>query len=298
MTAGTQLLCGVALDLVVGDPPWFPHPVRGIGWLILRLEPLCRQLPLRCGGFVMWLLVVGATAGIVWLTLPWLAILWIWLFLAVRDLDLQALRVIVSLRDGNLVSARQRLSMIVGRDTAALDEPEILRATVETIAESLSDGIVAPLFYLAMAGPAGMAAFKASSTLDSMCGYRNDRYRDFGWASARLDDVANFVPARLSVLLVALAALLMGYDARGAVRVAFRDGRSQPSPNSGYPEAAVAGALGIRLGGLNYYQGVPAQKATLGDPHRPLSLEVFTATRHLLYATSALAVLLVWSLSR
>jgi len=298
VTAGTQLLCGVALDLALGDPRWLPHPVRGIGWLIVRLEPLCRRLPLYLGGMALWLLVVGISAGVVWLTLPWLAIFWIWTFLAVRDLDVQAMRVIVALRDGDVAAARERLSMIVGRDTAALDEPEILRATVETVAESLCDGIVGPLFYLALGGPAGMAAFKAASTLDSMCGYRNERYREFGWAAARFDDVANYVPARLSVLLVALGALLLGYDARGALRYAWRDGRSQPSPNSGYPEAAVAGALGVRLGGLNYYRGVPSQKATLGEALRPLSLEVFAGARQLLYATSALAVLLVWSVSR
>ena len=298
MTAATQLLCGVGLDLALGDPPWLPHPVRAIGWLITRLEPWCRRLPLYLGGFVLWLLVVGASASIVWLTSSWLAIFWIWTLLAVRDLDVQALRVIVSLRDGDLVTARQRLSLIVGRDTASLDEPEILRATVETVAESLSDGIVGPLFYLALGGPAAMAGFKAASTLDSMCGYRNERYREFGWASARLDDAANFVPARLSVLLVALGALLLGYDAWGALRCAFRDGRSQPSPNSGYPEAAVAGALGVRLGGLNYYQGVASAKATLGDARRPLSLDVFTGTRQLLYATSALAVLIAWGVAR
>lgn len=298
MTAGTQLLCGVALDLALGDPRWLPHPVRGIGWLIVRLEPLCRRLPLYLGGVALWLLVVGISAGVVWLTLPWLAIFWIWTFLAVRDLDVQAMRVIVALRDGDVAAARERLSMIVGRDTVALDEPEILRATVETVAESLCDGIVGPLFYLALGGPAGMAAFKAASTLDSMCGYRNERYREFGWAAARFDDVANYIPARLSVLLVALGALLLGYNARGALRYAWRDGRSQPSPNSGYPEAAVAGALGVRLGGLNYYRGVPSQKATLGEALRPLSLEVFAGTRQLLYATSALAVLLVWSVSR
>ncbi len=298
MTPGTQLLCGAALDLALGDPRWLPHPVRGIGWLIMRFEPLCRHLPLYLGGAVLWLLVVGLSASIVWLTLPWLAIFWIWTFLAVRDLDVQSMRVIVALRDGDLVQARERLSMIVGRDTATLDEPEILRATVETVAESLGDGIVGPLFYLALAGPAGMAAYKAASTLDSMCGYRNERYREFGWASARLDDVANFIPARLSVLLVALAALLLGYDARAALKCALRDGRSQPSPNSGYPEAAVAGALGVQLGGLNTYQGVASRKATLGDALRPLSFEVFSGVRRILYATSALAVLLVWGVAR
>ncbi len=298
MTAGTQLLCGAALDLALGDSHWLPHPIRGIGWLIARLEPHCRHLPLRLGGVMLWLLVVGVTAGVVWLTLPWLAIFWIWTFLAIRDLDVQSMRVIVALRAGDLVTARAKLSMIVGRDTATLNEPEILRATVETVAESLSDGIVGPLFYLALGGPAAMAAFKAASTLDSMCGYRNDRYREFGWASARLDDIANFIPARLSVILVAAGALLLGYDARGALRCAFRDGGSQPSPNSGYPEAAVAGALGVRLGGLNFYQGAASPKATLGDARRPLSLDVFTGTRHLLYGTSALAVLMAWSVAR
>jgi cobalamin biosynthesis protein CobD len=183
--------------------------------------------------------------------------------------------------------------MIVGRDTESLEEPEILRAVIETVAENLSDAIVAPLFYLALAGPAGMGVYKAINTLDSIAGYRNDRYREFGWTSARMDDVVNYVPARLTAILVWICSTLPGYNVRRSLAVTFRDGASQPSPNAGYPEAAVAGALGVRLGGLNYYGGVPSAKAYLGDALRPLTARTFTQARTLLYATATLMVALV-----
>src|SRR5205085_1386130 len=156
---------------------------------------------------------------------------------------------------GDIAEARSKLAMIVGRDTAQLEEPEILRAAIETVAENLSDGVIAPLLYLALGGPVGMAAYKAINTLDSMVGYRDQRYSEFGWASARLDDLANFVPARLTAVLVWTCALMLGYDAGRSRRITLRDAKTQPSPNAGYPEAAVAGALGIRLGGVNFYHG-------------------------------------------
>jgi adenosylcobinamide-phosphate synthase len=184
------------------------------------------------------------------------------------------------------------LAQIVGRDTESLDEKEVVRATIETIAENLSDAVIAPLFYLALGGPATMAAFKAVNTLDSMTGYRNERYREFGWASARMDDVANWIPARLTAALVWLCALLLRYDARRSIAVTLRDARLQPSPNAGYPEAAVAGALGVRLGGLNYYQGVASRKPYIGDGGRPLDLAAYTKARRLLYGASLLMVAL------
>lgn len=292
-----EIVGGAALDLVLGDPRWLPHPVRGLGWLILRLEAVWRAtgLPLKLAGVFFWISVVGTTAAIVGCTIlviprPYSHIYWIFSLLAIRDLDIQSAAVIAALRANNKHAARQRLSRIVGRDTHSLDEAEIVRASVETVAENLSDAIVAPLFYLAVAGPVGMAIYKAINTLDSMVGYRDDRYRDFGWFSARADDAANYIPARLTAALIAAAALPLGLHCRGAVRAAIRDGHSQPSPNAGYPEAAVAGAIGVQLGGVSHYRGVPSSKPHLGDPILPLTRALFPKVRRLLYATSALAV--------
>lgn len=291
-----ETVAGVGLDLLVGDPRWLPHPVRGIGWMIARHEAWLRRsgLPLRAAGVVLWILTIGATYAMVEATLrylpaPWTAIYWIYSLVAIRDLDLHALGVVRALGQNDLESARRRLSWIVGRDTAQLDEGEVVRATVETVAENLSDGIVAPLFYLALGGPAAMGAYKAVNTLDSMVGYRNERYREFGWFSARADDWANWIPARLTALLVWLGCMLPGYSLTRSVRVTLRDGASQPSPNAGYPEAAVAGALGVQLGGLNHYGGVASRKAFLGDPVKPLSVACFPRVRLLLYSTAAMA---------
>jgi adenosylcobinamide-phosphate synthase len=293
--SATDLVAGVALDLVIGDPGWLPHPVRGVGWFANGAERFWRatRLPLRIGGLLFWLSVVGVFTFLVWLTLPWLNIYWIYALLACRDLDAHAVRVVRALEANDLVEARRRLSWIVGRDTEALDEHGVMRATVETVAENLSDGVIAPLFYLVVAGPAGMAAYKAVNTLDSMVGYRNEQYREFGWASARIDDVANYLPSRLTALVVWIVALLPGFDARRAIRVTLRDGASQPSPNSGYPEAAFAGALGVQLGGLNFYGGKPSPKSTLGDPVVPLARDLYPRVRVLLYASELLFVAVI-----
>jgi adenosylcobinamide-phosphate synthase len=290
-----QLLGGAALDLAIGGPRWLPHPVRGFGFLAVRLEKLWRRAPLspRLAGCGFWLCSVGAGAAAVWITLPWAAVYWIYSLLALRDLDFEATLVLRHLERGDLDAARRSLAMIVGRDTAALDESEILRAAIETVSENLSDAVIAPLFYCAIFGPIGMAAYKAINTLDSMCGYKNERYREFGWASARMDDLANLVPSRLSALLVWCCALLPGFSLGRSVRATLRDAAKQPSPNSGYPEAAFAGALGIRLGGLNYYRGVPTSKHYIGEAERPFNREAFRGARVLLYASSMLMLAVV-----
>jgi adenosylcobinamide-phosphate synthase len=294
-----ELAAGVGLDLALGDPRWFPHPVRGFGWLVIRLEAFWRATPLRPrgAGILFTVSAVGIACAVVGLTLPWLNIFWIWTLLALRDLDFEATLVWRALERGDIEEARRKLAMIVGRDTGSLDESEILRAAIETIAENLSDAVIAPLFYLGVGGPVGMAAYKAINTLDSMVGYRNERYADFGWAAARLDDAANFIPARLSALLVWLCAFVCGYDAARSRRVTLRDAASQPSPNAGYPEAAVAGALGIRLGGVNFYKGVRSEKPYLGDAVRPLDKRAFQATRVLLYASSAVMLAIVFGVT-
>ena len=288
----------IVLDLALGDPRWLPHPVRAIGWLIAKCESVVRRsgVPFRFGGVVLCSAVTAVTAGVVHTTLPYANIYWAYSFLALRSLDFEATKVIRTLQSGELAAAREQLGMIVGRDTAHLDEAAIVRAVIETVSENFGDGVVAPVFYLALLGPAGMAAYKAVNTLDSMVGYKDERYRELGWASARLDDVLNFIPARLAALMVWSVAWLVGLNSMRSVRVTFRDAHRQPSPNSGWPEAAFAGALGVQLGGTNLYRGVVSRKAHLGEPRRALGLPVFGDVRRLLYAAAFLmyAKVAVW----
>ncbi len=296
-TRAFEILAGAGLDLAIGDPQWLPHPVRAIGWWIRRNEALLRDsgFNLRAAGVLLWFSTVGTAAAFVSVTLwliPYASVYWIFSFVAIRDLDRHAVRVAEALRVDDLVTARERLSWIVGRDTANLDAAEVMRGVVETVGENLSDGIVAPLFYLALGGPIAMAAYKAVNTLDSMVGYRNEKYLDLGWFSARADDWANWIPARLTAVLIWLVSCLPGYSFRRSVRTTVRDGASQPSPNAGYPEAAVAGALGVQLGGLNFYGGKPSRKAFLGDAVRPLTDEIFPRVRIILYGVALLAIAL------
>lgn len=288
-----QLLTGFALDLLLGDPRWLPHPVAGFGAVVGGLERLLYR-PRKLAGALFCAVAVVFAAGVAgasvfWLPQPWVNIYWVFSLLALRGLDRESWRVLQALEAEGLDAARTALGRIVGRDTAELDETGVVRGALETVAENLNDAVVAPLFYLALAGPVGMATYKAVNTLDSMVGYRNERYREFGWASARLDDAANYIPARLSAALVWAAALLLGKDFRRSVRITLRDARRQPSPNSGYPEAAFAGALGVRLGGLNFYGGVASRKECLGDPLRPLDGQAFRGARQLLYTAGGLA---------
>jgi adenosylcobinamide-phosphate synthase len=294
MITQLQLICGVSADLAFGDPRWLPHPIVAIGKFSNLNEKLWRKtgLPLTLAGIGAWLTVVASASGFVAATLyllpqPYIQIYWIYSLLAARSLDQHAMAVVSQLRSNNLTEARAALGMIVGRDTAHLNEGEITRAVIETVAENLSDGVVAPLFWLLIAGPTGMAAYKAINTLDSMFGYRNTRYREFGSCSARVDDLANYIPARLTAGLIWIVAFFHpALNAKAAIRVTLRDAHLQPSPNSGYPEAAAAGALGIQLGGTCFYGGIESQKATLGDPDRPLTWRIYPQMRFLLYATS------------
>jgi adenosylcobinamide-phosphate synthase len=285
----------VALDLALGDPRWLPHPVRAIGWMIAKGEVLVRRsgVPLRLGGVVLCSGVMAITAGVVHATLPYANIYWAYSFLALRSLDFEATKVIRTLEAGNLPAARKQLGMIVGRDTAHLDEAGIVRAVVETVSENFGDGVVAPVFYLALLGPVGMAVYKAVNTLDSMVGYKDERYRELGWASARLDDVLNFIPARLAALTVWSVAGLVRLNSVRSVRVTLRDAQKQPSPNSGWPEAAFAGALGVQLGGTSMYKGVVSRKEHLGDPRRALDSSMFGDVRRLLYASAFLLLVKV-----
>lgn len=297
MIGPLELLAACALDLAIGDPRWAPHPVRFIGSAISTVERFLRRVftsttYLRLAGVVLVLcivlpvyfgteLIVTAvfrTSGPVPAFLGTAFVIYLAATtIATRELLRSAQLVIKSIAKGDLEAARRDVSMIVGRDTHELSDKGVLKATIETLAENLSDGIVAPLFYLALGGLPLAMAYKAVNTLDSMVGYKNEKYRYFGWAGARLDDVANYLPARLSGLLIVLSAFLINVAtrpadslsaARNAFRIMVRDGRKHPSPNSGVPEAAMAGALAMKLGGPSLYGGVLSNKSFLGDGER------------------------------
>jgi adenosylcobinamide-phosphate synthase len=217
--------------------------------------------------------------------------LFVWAGLSVRSLGDEARGVLKALDTGGIEDGRERLSRIVGRDTGELDRNEVLRATVETVSENTSDGVVAPLFYLALGGPALMMAYKAVNTLDSMVGYKNAKYKDFGWFSARVDDVANYIPARLSGALAVSASFILGYNWKASARIMFRDGGKHPSPNSGVIEAAFAGALGVRLGGSSSYGGVASVKPAIGDAINPFDDSSVTSSIRLMGATAFLMLM-------
>ncbi|MGG3885439.1 adenosylcobinamide-phosphate synthase CbiB [Brevibacillus panacihumi] len=305
--AAWVLVTAYLIDRVVGDPRSLPHPVVIIGWWISRLEWLIRtcvkqEKHLKAAGVLFPLLIVAGSYAVVWLIIwagalvsPWLSFaLSAWLIsttIATKGLADAGLEIMRHLQAGDIPAARRSLSMVVGRDTEHLDEAEICRGAVETVAENIVDAIVSPLIYAAIGGAPLAMAYRATNTLDSMLGYKNEKYRNLGWASARFDDVANYIPARLTALLLLAASWLLRLDVRQSWQIIRRDAHLHPSPNSGLPEAAVAGTLGVQLGGLNTYQGVPSERARLGDAHRPLRPEDIRMTVRLMYGASLLCLL-------
>ncbi|MEE9201552.1 MAG: cobalamin biosynthesis protein [Candidatus Brocadiales bacterium] len=300
--ATLPLLLAFIIDLAIGDPAGMPHPVRAIGRVIEWAEPLLRRLPSeRFSGIILtvfvvyatyilssWLLLMGSYHSV--MTYFVVATVTLYFTISVKALADEAGGVASALGAGDIVKARQRLSRIVGRDTEDLDEQQIIRACVETVAEGTVDGVISPIFYAALCGPAGAMAYKAVNTLDSMVGYRNERYREFGWASARLDDVANYIPARISFRLIAASSLICGKSFRECVYIATRDGRRHPSINSGIPEAAFAGALGVELGGPSTYGGVVSDKPLIGDPKNALTVGTIKEAVDVAYVASFLAL--------
>jgi len=301
MTLEYQILAAVGLDLMLGDPRWLPHPVRFIGRLALGLETPMRRLirhP-KIAGIATVFLVVGTAGFTAWGLIQLaglihppagniISVVLIYTTIAAHDLARHSLAVFRPLVSGQLPEARSRLSMIVGRDTARLETPEITRATVESVAESTVDGVTAPLFFACVGGPVAAMAYRAINTLDSTFGYKTDRYLHFGWASARLDDAANFIPARMTAPLMAAAAGLLCMRPVQALRIWLRDGRNHSSPNAGLAEAAMAGALGVQLVGVNYYEGEPLAKPTIGDPTIPLSPRHILQANLLMFTTAGL----------
>ena len=304
------LLAGCLLDVILGDPHWAPHPVRAIGALIAGLEKLLRRLfpktprGERAAGLVLVVLVLGISTGVTVgilllcsLVSPWLRfaveILLSYQCLAARSLRDESMKVYRSLKTGTLQEARHAVSMIVGRDTERLDETGVAKAAVETVAENASDGVIAPLIFLAIGGAPLGIFYKAANTMDSMVGYKNDRYRYFGTCAARWDDVLNFIPARLAGALMCLAAPLVGQDGRNAWRILRRDRLNHKSPNSAHTEAAAAGALRVQLAGSSYYFGKLVEKPTIGDDLRPVEAEDIRRANRLMFATAFLSLALV-----
>ncbi len=270
-------------DIIFGDPEWLPHPVRWMGKLINLLDNQLNKNGAfwikRIKGAVLVLTVTGISAYLAYLCIElskrlnpvFYYIVWVYIgytTISVKDLQVKARAIYKELEKDDIFKARKKLSKIVGRDTQDLSEDEIIRATIESVAESTNDGIIAPLFYLILGGPVLAVAYKAINTLDSMVGYKNDKYLNFGWFSARLDDVANYIPARISGFLISLSFYILGKGFWCSFNTMLRDGRKHSSPNSGISEAAMAGALGIRLGGGAFYHGRFINRPYIGEDKR------------------------------
>lgn len=304
MTGVWEIGIAYLIDLAIGDPRWIPHPVRAIGWLAARLEKCLRRGRFeKLTGCILTASVVSSVVILAYELIHQVSIrnhvlgsaisvFLFWSCFATKDLYIESDRVLRALRKNDIVQARRDLSWIVGRDTEDLDEPEIVRATVETIAENVVDGITAPIFYAFVGGVPLAIAYKAANTLDSIFGYKNEKYANFGWASAKLDDALNFIPARLSGPLISLSAFICGLDAGNSWRIFLRDRKKHPSPNCGHPESAFAGALKVRLGGVNYYNGIRSEKPFLGDPDKELCQRTISQAHRLMFVTSALFLII------
>ena len=301
------ILAGYLLDLCLGDPHSMPHPVRAIGNLIVWLEKYLRpagkkhatERGERRAGVLfvcLVLLVTGSVAGaILWISR--LGGIWIqtvveavmtYYLLAARSLRDESMAVCRKLEAGEIEEARYAVSVIVGRDTKPLSEAGIARAAVETVAENASDGVIAPLFYLAIGGPLLGWLYKAVNTMDSMVGYKNDRYLHFGRAAAKLDDLVNLIPSRLAALLLIVSAYLLRYDGKNAYRIWRRDRRNHKSPNSAQTESACAGALGLRLAGDAWYFGKLVPKPYIGDEIHPIEPQDIRRVNRLMYGAAGI----------
>lgn len=303
------LAAGYLLDLLIGDPRWLYHPVCLIGNLIALLEKGIRKILPKTekgelsGGFLEVVLVCLISLGVPcavlsvlyrYLPLAGLALetFWCYQLLATKSLKDESMKVYGRLKNGTIEEARYAVSMIVGRDTAELTEEGVTKAAVETVAENGSDGVIAPMLYMAVGGAPLMFLYKGINTMDSMLGYKNDRYLYFGRCAAKLDDLANYIPARISGWLMVAAAFLTGMDGKNAAKIYKRDRRNHASPNSAQTEAAMAGALRVQLAGNACYFGKLYEKPTIGDKLREVEPEDIRRANRLLYGASVLSVLL------
>lgn len=302
------VVIGYFLDLLIGDPRWLLHPIRLIGFLINKTELICRKIfpasekgELAAGVFTVFF-VIFFSSGIPLLILTFaykvhvilgisIESLMCFQLFATRSLKTESMKVYKKLRDGDVGGARKAVSMIVGRDTQSLDEKGITKAAVETVAENASDGVIAPMFYMIIGGAPLGFLYKSINTMDSMIGYKNDRYYYFGKAAAKLDDVVNLIPARICAYLMIFSTLFLGYDTRSAYKIYKRDKYNHASPNSAHTEAVMAGALKVQLAGDAYYFGKLHKKKTIGDDLRDIESRDIIRANRLMYATSLIAII-------
>lgn len=299
------------LDLSIGDPQGFPHPVRLIGKFARFMEKVTRKLipSEKIAGSVTALSVYSISFIFSWMIVEFFRYLHpflgelasafvIYTSIALKDLLDHSKDVYSALNDNDLKKARIMVGKIVGRDTANLEEPEIVRAGLESVGESLVDGITAPLFFAALGGPNFAILYRSINTLDSIFGYKNETYLKFGWASARTDDLANYIPARLTAPILCISSAILGFFPLNSFKILIRDGKKHPSPNSGLCEAALAGALNVQLGGKNYYSGIPSEKPKLGDSDRKLSPNLILDANKIVFLTSILSSILFLGLGQ
>lgn len=294
-------------DLIFGDPSWLPHPVKEMGKLISFLEKKLLGTGTirieRLKGAVVSISVIATSALFTFIIIKTSAKMnsllgnFVWVYfgyttISVKDLFIKVRAVKKELVNNSLPKARERLSEIVGRDTKDLTSDEVSKAAIESVAESTSDGIVAPLFYLIIGGPVLAVSYKAINTLDSMLGYKNEKYIHFGYFAAKLDDIAGFIPARVTGFLIVVASFLLKKDFVNSFKIMSRDGRKHQSPNSGISEAAMSGALGVQLGGPSIYSGVAAKKAYIGDKKRAVNALLIDEALAISFAVSACLVML------
>jgi adenosylcobinamide-phosphate synthase len=291
-----KILTGFVLDLIFGDPYHFPHPVRFIGNFTNKLENVLLQLKhKKLAGFVLTFIVVVSTY-LITLCLCSLniiiEILLIYTIFAVKSLSFEGNKIYKLLKENNISEARKQLSFIVSRETTNLDEKNIIRSTIESISENIVDGIISPIIFLFLGGAPLAMAYKAASTLDSMIGYKNEKYKDFGFASAKFDDILNFIPARITgFFLIPIASFFCGKNIINSIKITIRDRLKHDSPNSAHSEAAVAGALGLQLGGPGIYFGKVEEKPVLGNKLKEFEQNDIKDTIKILYVTTILCLI-------
>ncbi len=301
------------LDLLIGDPEYKFHPVRIIGNIINYFEIIFRDLSKnqKINGILFAIFIITISFLPISLLLYFfstlgykviqvihilITIYLIYSFLSIKDLCKKANEIYILLSKKHTIKARKKLSRIVGRDTKGLDKKEIIRATIETISENIVDGIISPLFYCFLGGIPLMIIYKSINTLDSMVGYKNRIYIDFGWASAKIDDIFNYIPARISAILIPISFFLISKNGFRSLKIIIRDGNKNPSPNSGIPEAAFAGGFDIQLGGINYYNGDITVKPFTGDKHKRLNIKHIKDSIKIVYITSILFLVICLAL--
>lgn len=304
------LFFGILLDFILGDPHGWWHPVIGIGKIITKTEKIVRNIfpktkkGERVGGIVLAVVVILLSVAIPAVLLyaayrlhpivgMVLEAVMCYAMLAAKSLKTESMKVAEALEQDGLEAGRKAVSMIVGRDTERLDETGVIKAAVETVAENTSDGVIAPLIFMGIFGALGGFFYKSINTMDSMIGYKNEKYQYLGTAAAKLDDVVNFIPARISAMMMILSAFLCGMDGKGAFRIFKRDRYNHASPNSAQTESVMAGALGVQLAGDAWYFGVKHEKPTIGDAKRTVELLDIRRSNRLMYATTVLTALVV-----